>query len=115
MMTRRAKAARTRRPGHLERPLRPLASGIRLRRGIGLAAVVAVELWMLAVAGIAAAIYESGVETYWCGVQQPRVDGLLVLACVITERAAGTFVLIGIACSLAALVASVFARLQTAC
>ncbi|MDG7014341.1 MAG: hypothetical protein JRN11_07545 [Nitrososphaerota archaeon] len=113
-MTRRAKAARTEGPERLKPLLVPIAAVRGPRRGIGVAAVVAVELWMLAVAGIAAAIYESGVETYWCGVQQPRVDGLLVLACVITERAAGTFILIGVAGALAALVASVMTKLQTA-
>ncbi|MDG7011819.1 MAG: hypothetical protein JRN17_01860 [Nitrososphaerota archaeon] len=91
-----------------------MAAGRGTRRGIGVAVVVAAELWMLALAGIVAAFYESGVETYWCGVQQPRVEGLLVLACVITERAAGTFILIGVAGALAALVASVMIKLQTA-
>ena len=89
------------------------AAGHGARRGIGVSGVVAVELVVLAVAGVAAAIYESGVETHWCGVQQPMVNGVLVLACAITQRVEGTFLILGVGGVLAAIVAWVMGKLLT--
>ncbi|MDG6920126.1 MAG: hypothetical protein JRN34_03335 [Nitrososphaerota archaeon] len=86
---------------------------MRVRRGVGVATVVAVELMVLAVAGIAAAIYESGVETYWCGAQQPVINGTLVLACAITQRVEGTFLVLGVGGILASLFAWVMRKLLT--
>ncbi|MCL5672549.1 MAG: hypothetical protein JRM76_06680 [Nitrososphaerota archaeon] len=86
---------------------------VRVRRGVGVSTVVAVELMVLAVAGIAAAIYESGVETYWCGTQQPIINGTLVLACAITQRVEGTFLVLGVGGILASLFAWVMRKLLT--
>ncbi|MDG6962266.1 MAG: hypothetical protein JRN48_00325 [Nitrososphaerota archaeon] len=95
-------------------PMRALTAARGARRGIGASGVVAVELLVLAVAGVAAAIYESGVETYWCGVQQPMINGVLVLACAIIQGVEGTFIFLGVGGVLAAIVAWIMGKLLTA-
>ena len=86
---------------------------MRSRRAMSLVAAFAVEITMVAVAGIALYVYESGSEAHWCSVQQPIVNGQVVYACGIAQHAAGSGFFISLVAVLGALIAWAIVRLDS--